>query len=121
MLPDKYSKDFGVMTDHDILVVIATKQGAMQQSIDEFHDAQKFCNAALEERIRSLEIHGATISQENAKGLTAVCERVGKLEDFVVEHETQKQEIRKIALVLAGIISALAAVVGILKYYPFGK
>jgi len=103
-------KDFGSMTDHDILVVIATKQASMQDSIDQFHDAQAFFNAAIDERVRSLEVHDATISQENAQGLVKVCERVDKLEDFCVSHQAQTREMTRIAAIVAGVITAVGVV-----------
>ena len=54
-------KDFGTMSDHDILVVIATKQSSMQDSIDQFHDSQAFFNAGIDARLRDVEKNGSKI------------------------------------------------------------
>jgi isopenicillin N synthase-like dioxygenase len=106
-------KDFGSMSDHDILVVIATKQGSMQESINVFHDAQAFFNANIEERLRYLEQNGAKISQDNAKGLVVVSGRVDVIEGFVIDHDAQVRQSAKIAGIVAGVIATVGVIVTI--------
>ncbi len=115
-------KDFGSMTDHDILVVIVTKQIAMQDSIDVFQDAQAFFNSHIEERVRYLEVNGAQISQDNSKTLSLVTGRVDVLEGFVTVHDAQVQQSAKIAGIVAGIIATIGVIVTILvSVFYWGK
>lgn len=114
--------NFGVMSDHDLLVVIATKQETMQTSIDTFQDAQSFFNAQIEERLRYLEQNGAKISQDNATGLSVVEGRVDVLEGFVTVHDAQVKQSAKIAGLVAGIIATIGVIVTIvLSVFYWGK
>jgi len=115
-------EDFEAKTDHDLLVIIATKQSLMQQTLEVFQDAQAFWNCAMEERVRYLEQNGAKISQENAKGLAVVAGRVDVLEGFVTVHDAQVKQSAKIAGIVAGIIATIGVLVTIgVSLYYWGK
>lgn len=66
-----------------------------------------------ESRVRSLEIHGAKISQENAEGLKLVVDRVDTLEGFKDGHNAAERETSKIAAIVAGVISSIGVLIGI--------
>ena len=115
-------KDFGTMSDHDILVVIATKQSSMQDSIDQFHDSQAFFNAGIDARLRDVEKNGSKITRDNALAIANVSERVGKLEDFCISHETQVKETTRIATIIAGLISVGVAIATVgFSFWQWGK
>jgi CHASE3 domain sensor protein len=103
-------KDFGEMCDHDILVVIATKQMSLQDTLNDFIDRQGFFNAQMDERVRDLEVNGSKITQEHCKELDDLNKRVGNLEEFTVAHEATVRETTRIAAIVAGIIAAVGVV-----------
>ena len=110
------------MSDHDILVVIATKQGSMQESIDVFHDAQAFFNSQIDTRLRDVETNGSKLTQDNCIAILKVSDRVGALEEFTIGHEAQVKETSRIAAITAGSISIIVAVVTVVfSFWQWGK
>ncbi len=74
-----------------------------------------------EARVRSLEIHGAKISQDNAEVLKSVVGRVDVLEGFKDGHAAAERETSKLAAIVAGGISTCGAVVSILLSLFWGR
>lgn len=64
-------------------------------------------------RVRSLEIHGAKISQENAEDITAISCRLREIDVVLGNIKGQQEQASKDAAKNAGIISAIISVVGI--------
>lgn len=82
----------------------------LQESVTQFMASIE----SHESRLRYLEINGAKISQDTAAGLRDVMGRVDILEGFKDGHNAAEKETSKIAAIVAGVISAIGAVVGVL-------
>jgi len=99
-------KDYEGCSDREILVAIAEKV----ETLFVFVNDQKICNTGVEERVRNLQIHGAGISQQNAKDVEEIKKDIVALKEFKTFFEGMEKGTKEVARNTATIYSLIIGV-----------
>jgi hypothetical protein len=107
------TRDQVVCTGHEELRDIAL---GTRNDVKHLNEAVQRFIAQMENhegRIREIEIQGSKISQDNSETIREISKRVDTVEEFVDGHRAAAAETSKIAAIVAGVVSTVCTVIGV--------